>query len=551
MSSPSVVDSNDKMNYDNSNGTLGTASISDGSHSPRPDQDDYYGMLNDVSSTPTGRQKKLLSSSRVEDQPKPSKKAGQKIRRRPISRRGSLNRFSDSDDLSEASTIDSQGKMKQIERKRKLMKSQKRVDEVSLDEDDDLVDTDKDLAGLTGLATPKSMSDRSKSLVSSTSQNEALNSQDRRQDRRRASISPHEGEVSTKRKIRRKKSAEYNKIERRHSNDNSTKARSNRRRRKETNDTCSSSDEEIEGKAQSKRSSSAGRRSSSKSKGSRRSSSDGGGKRKGRKSRSRSSGEDASVPDKVIQAVSDNLISPCTFTSATLSPSRGSTRDRLLTPSLTSPGLSRRTVESGISGLTLSPDFSSVSKTSFKDDFSNHYTSEESSRDSLLAELQRFKSGRRLPKGLLKSMNTPIMKDKRERLNNSGDFDATPSMPERHDEESTEESSPPSTPKRSRPTTLRGFFPGKSRFSEFLVKQQSSSSLTDPNSHGRPTHLFQKALSDRFLATPSTPLPENERMRMQDFLRKRNGDEEKDGEKQSKEDFSQLRSRLDGIKMTS
>lgn len=551
MSSPSIVDSNDKMNYDNSNGTLGTASISDGSHSPRPDQDDYYGMLNDVSSTPTGRKKKLVSSSRVEDQPKPSKKAGQKIRRRPISRRGSLNRFSDSDDLSEASTIDSQGKMKQIEMKRKLMKSQKRVDEVSLDEDDDLVDTDKDSAGLTGLATPKSKSDRSKSLVSSTSQNEALNSQDRRQDRRRASISPHEGEVSTKRKTRRKKSAEDNKIERRHSNDNSTKARSNRRRRKENNDTCSSSDEEIEGKAQSKRSSSAGRRSRSKSKGSRRSSSDGGGKRKGRKSRSRSSGEDASVPDKIIQAVSDDLISPCTFTSVMLSPSRGSTRDRLLTPRLTSPGLSRRTVESGTSGLTLSPDFSPVSKTSFKDDFSNHYTSEESSRDSLLAELQRFKSGRRLPKGLLKSMNTPIIKDKMERLNNSGDFDATPSMPERHDEESTEESSPPSTPKPSRPTTLRGFSPGKSRFSEFLVKQQSSSSLTDPNSHGRLTHTFQKALSDRFLATPSTPLMENERMRMQDFLRKRNGDEEKDGKEQSEEDFFQLRSRLDGIKMAS
>ena len=95
------------------------------------------------------------------------------------------------------------------------------------------------------------------------------------------------------------------------------------------------------------------------------------------------------------------------------------------------------------------------------------------------------------------------------------------------------------------------FFGTSGVFSEFLVKQQSSSSLTDPNSHGRPTHLFQKALSDRFLATPSTPLPENERMRMQDFLRKRNGDEEKDGEKQSKEDFSQLRSRLDGIKMTS
>ena len=98
------------------------------------------------------------------------------------------------------------------------------------------------------------------------------------------------------------------------------------------------------------------------------------------------------------------------------------------------------------------------------------------------------------------------------------------------------------------------------RFSDFLVKQRSSNSLTDPRRSppcegNRPTHLFQKAISDRLLMTPTTGT-EKERLRVEEFLRKRRNSSEgrggdDDEEDALEEDLSQLRSRLDGIKKLS
>jgi hypothetical protein len=378
----------------------------------------------------------------------PAKRAGGKIRR--IQCPGILSAFSDSE-LSEASTIDSFPKItnrkKTIKARREARKIEKEIVEVKaeetmLDEDDDVIDTDKDLEGLTGLVTSKIEHNKGEILLvpfdsglprqggNASSRGRArgpsgrpqslgkINDLDKSSERRR-----YYSQASRKNKIDRLKEDLQ---ECRLLDNSSTKIRSKHRKKYEEDEESSYEGETCVAKRR-LRSNFGSRRHRNGVKV--RSSNAGSGKGKARKSSVIQKGclpsvdddPDLSLPPSFF--VNTDPMDDFVFPRPTVvsMASKRSTRDILqpipsvisnkasmrmiaTLPSFSSSHYSSRSKNTVVSSLSLTTGCSIVSAGTFDDDFSKI---SETSRKSIISHLTSSSSARRLPKGLLKSLQAP------------------------------------------------------------------------------------------------------------------------------------------------
>eukprot|EP00980_Cylindrotheca_fusiformis_P018264 scaffold5939_cov111-Cylindrotheca_fusiformis.AAC.3 len=484
------------------------------------EKEDFYLELNDFESSRKERRK----TKRV---------------RRPD---GLVRRFSDSE-LSEASTINSCGENpKMKERKQKLRerrearKAQKR-DKKRLEEDDDLVDTDKDEAGLTGATKQKC---RSKSLDAKPSANLRL------------ADPPRIGKPSTRsatgvRGLNRAGSAR--RIVPKTSNaepDSSSTARKlsrtpsrskkGSRTRSQSNRRWASSDSDTSDESKSSATNKVNRptrrkRKSSKRQPRRRKSSDDGdafgslARRKGSRKppSSNASEESLHVPKNLeIDVTQTDIVSPCTVTSR-------SVRDTLSnhSSSLQNVGSvrSKSNSSSRVSAMTFTTGCSSVSYGAFDDDFSK--ISEESGRTYNSRDKKTPLNVRRLTtlqevsmKTITSSEETPGQSVPVERMparrsiegESSESSRFMPSKPRRIPSGILEAAmlgsnypTPPPSPTRSEKETALGESPKGPRSRRGVKKERSTSDLQSGPT--RPTHLFRKAVSERFLPSSNYPTP--------------------------------------------
>lgn len=508
-------------------------------------------VVSDTEKRDSGTNAPVVSNEEVEEEDfylelnddKPSKRNVRKIRR---VRRGLTRRFSDSE-LSEASTINSCGENpKAVVRKQRLKerrearraKNQSWEDDgkgLSLEEDDDVLDTDKDLAGLTGLAKPKA---RSKSLddkpdlplTETPPTQEAplvqqpdkvpLNSRSgslgKTSNHSKASLGSPTENRSSERKSRRSKNKGS-------STGNRTRARSNRRRR--YSDDENSSEEEdacTDRRARSNGKSGRPRRKLSKRRTRRARSSDDGAlvesvaRRKGRRPSPGSAGS-LPVPQSLeIDVLQPDLVSPCTVASK-------SVRDKFSShsASMSKKGSTRSksTSSSRFSAITFTTGCSSVSSGAFDDDFSKI---SEQSNETIKTEQKSQASARRFPKGFLSTLQEVSMKSftsgektPSKRPDNDGDVSKSsrfmPHKPRRVPSGNLEATMVSSKPTPPSFTPLSGCDESSdgetkempeetnepSNRHSLMSKQKSSSALNQRTK--RPTHLLRKAVSDRFL----------------------------------------------------
>jgi hypothetical protein len=360
------------------------SSVSNGSEEEYEEEEDFFLDLNDH------------QSSKKEDSIRRFRRPGALVRA-----------FSDSE-LSEASTINSGGenhkaaararkqKLKEIQEARRVkiqMEKEKRKRRGKELEEDDLVDTDIDVAGFTGLAKPrsKSLDDIFETVVSPVGKSSPRSTPRSRNSGRKGRL----GITSNHSKGRNRKGTSVG---------SKTKNRSDRR--KTSSDEESSSEEED---ALTNKSPRRGRKPSKrrpKIDGERNGSFS---RRKGRRPPPPPPAEvteegSLHVPQRlIIDVTHPDVVSPCTVASR-------SVRDALSVISASASKMgsmrSKSTISSRMSGMTFITGCSSVSSGAFDDDFSKLSVQ---SNETIKSEQQSQTSERRFPTGSLATLRESSM----------------------------------------------------------------------------------------------------------------------------------------------